>query len=333
MAALWIGADLAEAVALPGPEAMRRAVVEQLAFMDGATDTYHCRDTKIIPFSMHNVDEVLGDLDLNIGATVRASHWLGAVDPAAYRRMAPLLLRRLPPSGPRPGPGFTGLTPVGTSPEAKKCPATCGDGACPGACQAPLARPGEARQGRQGPRGAHDPSSAVGRVPPTPVGPAQLPAECGSAAADGRCSCASARARPLGAAHNWSCPESQAAVACWRLGGLPGSRGLTLARRPRGLGLTFGGGEGAPGPHRFVTPIAARRRHVSSYDASVMMGPFRHDGALVHVRCPAPPAPRTWPPPGPGAGGPGRGRTHRRSCRRPRCPKGGPRTRRWRWRP
>ncbi|MEV0931895.1 hypothetical protein ACIBMX_17900 [Streptomyces phaeochromogenes] len=265
MAALWIGADLAEAVALPGPEAMRRAVVEQLAFMDGATDTHHCRDTKIIPFSMHNVDEVLADLDLNIGATVRASHWLGAVDPAAYRRMTPLLLRRLPPSGPRPGPGFTGLTPVDTSPEAKKCPATCGAGACPGTCQAPLARPGEARQG---PGGAHDPS-AVGRVPQHPWGPAQLPAECGSAAADGRCSCASARGQSPGGG-----PQLE-------LSGVPGGGCLlaagrpprkprpdarppptwprpALARRPRGLGLTFGGGgEGAPGPHRFVTPTAA----------------------------------------------------------------------------
>ncbi|MGW3422916.1 flavin-containing monooxygenase [Streptomyces phaeochromogenes] len=112
MAALWIAADLAEAVARPDPEAMRRAVVEQLAFMDEATNTHHCRGTKIIPFSMHNVDEVLGDLDLNIGATVRASHWLGAVDPAAYRRLTPLLLRRLTPSGPRPEPGAVGLKPV-----------------------------------------------------------------------------------------------------------------------------------------------------------------------------------------------------------------------------
>ncbi|MDH6215505.1 flavin-containing monooxygenase [Streptomyces pseudovenezuelae] len=112
MAALWIAADLAEAVALPEPEAMRRAVVEQLAFMDEATDTHHCRGTKIIPFSMHNVDEVLGDLDLNIGATVRASHWLGAVNPSAYRRMTPSLLRRLTPSGPRPELAATGLTPV-----------------------------------------------------------------------------------------------------------------------------------------------------------------------------------------------------------------------------
>jgi hypothetical protein len=102
MAALWIAADLAGAVALPDTEAMRRAVVEQLAFMDEATDTHHCRGTKIIPFSMHNVDEVLDDLDLNISAPVRAAHWLNPVDPAAYRRLTPLLLRRLASSEPPP---------------------------------------------------------------------------------------------------------------------------------------------------------------------------------------------------------------------------------------
>ena len=52
--------------------------------------------TKIIPFSMHNVDEVLGDLDVNISAAVRAWHWLMPVDPAAYRKVAPTVLRRLP---------------------------------------------------------------------------------------------------------------------------------------------------------------------------------------------------------------------------------------------
>ncbi len=34
---------------------------------------------------MHHVDEVLGDLDLNISARVRASHWINPIDPAAYR--------------------------------------------------------------------------------------------------------------------------------------------------------------------------------------------------------------------------------------------------------
>src|SRR6202042_1798423 len=95
MAAVWIAADLAGTVALPEPAAMRRQVTRQLAFMDEATDTHHCHGGKIIPFSLHNVDEVLGDLGVNIGAPVRAWHWLMPVDPAAYRRVTPAVLTRL----------------------------------------------------------------------------------------------------------------------------------------------------------------------------------------------------------------------------------------------
>jgi cation diffusion facilitator CzcD-associated flavoprotein CzcO len=102
MAAVWIAADLAGAVPLPDDAAIRRAIAEQLAFMDVATDGHHCRGTKIIPFSMHNVDEVLGDLDLNISAGVRASHWINPINPAAYRRITPTLVQRL---GARPAPG------------------------------------------------------------------------------------------------------------------------------------------------------------------------------------------------------------------------------------
>jgi len=96
MAAIWIAADLAGAIALPEPAAMRQQVADQLAFMDEATDTHHCHGGKIIPFSLHNVDEVLGDLGVNISAAVRAWHWLMPVDPAAYRKIAPAVLRRLP---------------------------------------------------------------------------------------------------------------------------------------------------------------------------------------------------------------------------------------------
>jgi cation diffusion facilitator CzcD-associated flavoprotein CzcO len=102
MAAVWIAADLVGAVPLPDDAAIRRAITEQLAFMDVATDGHHCRGTKIIPFSMHNVDEVLGDLDLNISAGVRASHWINPINPAAYRRITPTLVQRL---GARPAPG------------------------------------------------------------------------------------------------------------------------------------------------------------------------------------------------------------------------------------
>ena len=41
------------------------------------------------------VDEVLGDLDLNIPVRVRAAHWLNPINPAAYRRVTPKLVHRL----------------------------------------------------------------------------------------------------------------------------------------------------------------------------------------------------------------------------------------------
>ena len=95
MAAVWITAHLAGAVATPDAATMRRQVDAQLAFMDEATDRHHCRGGKIIPFSMKNVDEVLDDLDLNISKRVRASHWLNPVDPAAYKGVTPALVARL----------------------------------------------------------------------------------------------------------------------------------------------------------------------------------------------------------------------------------------------
>ncbi|WP_327140428.1 flavin-containing monooxygenase [Nocardia sp. NBC_01327] len=94
MAAVWIAADLAGLLTLPDAQTRAEAVIAQLAFLDAATDRHHCRGTKIIPFSMHNVDEVLGDIGLDIPAPVRAWHWLAPIDPAAYRRITPALVRR-----------------------------------------------------------------------------------------------------------------------------------------------------------------------------------------------------------------------------------------------
>jgi cation diffusion facilitator CzcD-associated flavoprotein CzcO len=95
MAALWIAADLAGGLTLPDDETRRADVAGQLAFLDDATGAHHCRGTKIIPFSIHNVDEVLGDLGLQISRGTRATHWLNPVAPAAYRDLTPALLKRL----------------------------------------------------------------------------------------------------------------------------------------------------------------------------------------------------------------------------------------------
>ena len=95
MAAWWITADLAGALHLPEDDAQRRAIEDQLAFMDVAVAGHHSHGTKIIPFSMKNADEVLADLDLQISRLTRASHWLNPITPAAYGRVGDRLLLRL----------------------------------------------------------------------------------------------------------------------------------------------------------------------------------------------------------------------------------------------
>ncbi|HEY0496204.1 MAG TPA: NAD(P)/FAD-dependent oxidoreductase [Kutzneria sp.] len=102
MAAVWIAADLAGAIGLPPEDRMRQAIHDQLAFMDVATDGHHCRGTKIIPFSLHNIDEMLDDLDANIPALRRASQWLNPVDPSNYAAVTPKVLSRLSQGAVRP---------------------------------------------------------------------------------------------------------------------------------------------------------------------------------------------------------------------------------------
>lgn len=85
MAAVWIAHDLLGTLSLPPAAEQRRLVDERLRWMEERTDGRHARGTNIIPFSLHNIDEVLGDIGANIGPLRRARQWLLPVDPGAYR--------------------------------------------------------------------------------------------------------------------------------------------------------------------------------------------------------------------------------------------------------
>lgn len=95
MAGLWIAADIAGTLNLPEETELRRAAEAQLSFLTSATNGHHSHGGKIIPFSMHNVDEVLGDLGVNIPRLTRASHWLNPINPAAYRQLSTDVITRL----------------------------------------------------------------------------------------------------------------------------------------------------------------------------------------------------------------------------------------------
>lgn len=95
MGALWIVAYLAGALNLPSHREQLAATDRRLRWMEARTDGKHARGTNIIPFSMHQIDELLADMDLSIGPVQRFMEWQMPVKPGNYARVAKELHRRL----------------------------------------------------------------------------------------------------------------------------------------------------------------------------------------------------------------------------------------------
>ena len=104
VAALWIGCHLAGGVDLPPLEDRRRYVQTRLRWMEERTEGKHAHGTNIIPFSVHNIDEMLSDLGAGLGRVRRLGEWLLPVDPRAYARVARTLLARHAPPTAVPAP-------------------------------------------------------------------------------------------------------------------------------------------------------------------------------------------------------------------------------------
>ena len=58
------------------------------------TDGKHAHGTNIIPFSMHNIDEALDEMELNVGPVTRALQWLIPPSPGSYQKATTELLAR-----------------------------------------------------------------------------------------------------------------------------------------------------------------------------------------------------------------------------------------------
>ena len=94
MGALWIAGYLMDDLKLPAVAEQLRITDERLAWMEERTEGKHARGTNIIPFSMHQIDELLADLRLPIGGMRRFMEWQMPVKPGAYAGMAGKLLAR-----------------------------------------------------------------------------------------------------------------------------------------------------------------------------------------------------------------------------------------------
>ncbi|HST80360.1 MAG TPA: NAD(P)/FAD-dependent oxidoreductase [Kineosporiaceae bacterium] len=92
--ALWLADYLGGAMTLPPVEFRRAQVQERLLWTDERTEGKHSRGTNVIPFSMHQIDEMLSDVGLDVGRVARIKQWLLPVDPSAYQAVAGQLHRR-----------------------------------------------------------------------------------------------------------------------------------------------------------------------------------------------------------------------------------------------
>lgn len=84
VAALWIVARLGGGLDLPDAATRRAHVAARVAWMEKRTRGHHARATNVIPFSLHNVDEMLSDLGTPVRWWQRLREWLLPVDPTDY---------------------------------------------------------------------------------------------------------------------------------------------------------------------------------------------------------------------------------------------------------
>ncbi len=93
-AAIWIGAYLMDELNLPSVDVRRRRVAEKLRWMEERTEGHHARGTNIIPFSMHNIDEILSDIGLDVSPAKKAEQWMTTTEASDYRSIPQQLIER-----------------------------------------------------------------------------------------------------------------------------------------------------------------------------------------------------------------------------------------------
>ncbi|MBV9424762.1 MAG: NAD(P)/FAD-dependent oxidoreductase [Solirubrobacterales bacterium] len=94
VAAWWIACFLMGEIQLPPSEQVRGQLQARLRWMEQRTDGHHARGTNVIPFSMHNIDEMLEDVRINVSAPTRAVQWVLPTNPAVYAKIEAQLLER-----------------------------------------------------------------------------------------------------------------------------------------------------------------------------------------------------------------------------------------------
>jgi cation diffusion facilitator CzcD-associated flavoprotein CzcO len=99
VAALWVGAYLEGALDLPSVDEQRRLIAKRLQWMKERTEGKHAHGTNLIPFSMHNIDETLNEIGVNLGPGTRFVQWLLPPKPTSYQKVTAKILKKKKKAG------------------------------------------------------------------------------------------------------------------------------------------------------------------------------------------------------------------------------------------
>ncbi len=94
IAALWITEYMLGGIELPDENEINRWIDERLDWMKARTDGKHSKGTNIIPFSVHQMDELLADIDLELPLPIRVKQWFWPVYGSDFKGLTPRLLAR-----------------------------------------------------------------------------------------------------------------------------------------------------------------------------------------------------------------------------------------------
>ncbi|ORY89776.1 hypothetical protein BCR35DRAFT_317225 [Leucosporidium creatinivorum] len=92
---LWIASYLSGDLPLPSAETQLVEAKETLEWMERRAKGKHAHGTNLVPFSLSNIDDMLGDLGLKLGRLAHLREWLLPVDPTAYKGLGEQLRVRL----------------------------------------------------------------------------------------------------------------------------------------------------------------------------------------------------------------------------------------------
>lgn len=85
--ALWTASLLAGRLELPTAAERDAHIDSRLAWLHQRTGGHHASGTVIAGFNIHNIDEMLADLGVNVGPLTRAFQWVLPINPQSYRKI------------------------------------------------------------------------------------------------------------------------------------------------------------------------------------------------------------------------------------------------------